>query len=117
MQPVPAGIPADLWIGGSGVGAGYISRADLNEASFRDIELNGRSQTLYRSGDRAVWRYDGVLEYIGRDDDQIKLRGFRIEPGEIERTLRTLSGVRDAAVVLRGADVKAPPGGIRRGNG
>jgi amino acid adenylation domain-containing protein len=89
----------ELWIGGCAVGLGYLNRPTLSAEVFIDdpFEPGGR---VYRSGDRARWRADGALDYLGRIDQQIKLHGVRIEPGEIEARLSALPGVREAAVAV-----------------
>ncbi|MDF1826242.1 MAG: amino acid adenylation domain-containing protein [Verrucomicrobiales bacterium] len=110
LQPVPLESPGELCIGGDGLARGYLNNAELTDLKF--IELPGRQLgfnddkpvRIYRSGDRACWRADGILEFIGRIDDQIKLRGFLVEPREIERTLRRNSFVQDAVVVTVGQD-------------
>jgi len=102
---VPRGTAGELYIGGVGVGRGYHNRPKLTAEKFMTSPLAGASDArLYRTGDLARWREDGALEFLGRCDNQVKLRGMRIDPGEIETVLRTASGVQDAVVVLeRGA--------------
>jgi amino acid adenylation domain-containing protein len=101
-RPVPVGVPGELGIGGVGVAAGYLNRPDLTTERFvPDPFSTAPDARLYRTGDRARWRSDGLLEFLGRVDGQLKIRGHRIEPGEIEAALREQPGVRDAAVVLR----------------
>jgi amino acid adenylation domain-containing protein len=95
-RPVPIGVPGEIRIGGAGVARGYLNRPELNEEKFPAI-FSGK--TVYRSGDLARWRPDGVLEFLGRTDDQIKVRGFRIEPGEVEAAIARGPGVRAAAVL------------------
>ncbi len=99
LQPVPIGARGELWIGGAGVALGYHARPALTAGRFLpDPFAPGR---LYRTGDRARWREDGRLEVLGRTDFQLKLRGFRLEPGEIESVIVGLPGVSAAVVVLR----------------
>jgi amino acid adenylation domain-containing protein len=101
-QPVPAGVVGELCIGGSGVARGYLRRGTLTAEKFV-VDPYGAdcAARLYRTGDLARWRWDGELMYVGRNDDQIKLSGFRIEPGEIEAQLRATPHVREVAVVVR----------------
>jgi len=103
MQPVPVGVVGELYIGGTGLGAGYLDQPELNATQFvaDPFSADDVSRTLYRTGDLARYRADGQLECLGRADRQIKLRGFRIEPDEIAAVLRDHPGVGDACVVLR----------------
>lgn len=100
LQPVPAGSPGELWIGGAGVTAGYFRRPELTDERFRPDPFvpGGR---IYGTGDLARWRADGALEYLGRKDHQVKIRGYRIELGEIEAVLQRHPGVREGVVVAR----------------
>jgi amino acid adenylation domain-containing protein/natural product biosynthesis luciferase-like monooxygenase protein len=95
--PVPAGSPGELHIVGAQLARGYWNKPDLTAARF--ITVNG--ERLYKTGDLARWDDEGRLEYLGRADDQIKIRGQRIEPAEIEAVLRKQPGVRDCAVIAR----------------
>ncbi|SDK35289.1 amino acid adenylation domain-containing protein [Lentzea albidocapillata subsp. violacea] len=106
-RPAPVGEPGELWIGGAQVARGYWKRPDLTDEKFVRGGWNG--ERYYRTGDRARKRADGVVEFLGRIDDQFKLRGFRIEPGEVENALTEHPQVRTAAVSLR-----AHPSGDRR---
>lgn len=100
LHRVPVGVPAELYIGGAGVGRGYARRPDLTAERFLpDPYSEEPGARLYRTGDRARFLPDGQIEYLGRADQQVKLRGFRIEPGEIEGQMRQYPGVRDAVVV------------------
>ncbi|MFF3442918.1 amino acid adenylation domain-containing protein [Streptosporangium sp. NPDC002721] len=98
LRRVPPGVPGELLLGGAGLARGYLGRPDLTAERFLDDPEAGR---LYRTGDLVRWRADGTLEFLGRVDDQMKVRGFRIEPAEIEGRLLTDPGVRQAAVIAR----------------
>ncbi|MBD8455201.1 non-ribosomal peptide synthetase, partial [Serratia rubidaea] len=100
LRLTPAGVAGEICIGGAGVARGYLNRPELTAERFiADPFVDGGR--LYRSGDLGRWRPDGTLEYLGRNDAQVKLRGFRIEPGEIEAQLAQVAGVREAVVVVR----------------
>jgi amino acid adenylation domain-containing protein/non-ribosomal peptide synthase protein (TIGR01720 family) len=123
MQPVPIGVVGEVYLGGAGVARGYLGRPDLTAARFvpnpfaapederrttndeRDSALfvlrPASCVRLYRTGDLARYRPDGSIEFAGRADQQVKLRGFRIEPGEIEATLLQHAAVREASVLVR----------------
>jgi amino acid adenylation domain-containing protein len=110
MRPVPVGETGELWIGGPGVGLGYLNLPGPSAERFVDDPfVAGASSKLYRTGDFAEWQPDGTIAYRGRLDDQVKIRGFRIELGEIESALRACPGVREAVVRVR-----ATPQGDRR---
>ena len=95
LRPLPAGMAGEIVVGGSGVARGYLNQPDLTAVRFADDPL-APGQRLYRSGDLGRANLNGDIVYLGRMDDQIKLRGFRIEPGEIEDSLLALSAVRAA---------------------
>ena len=101
--PVGVGVVGELWLAGVGVARGYLGRDDLTQQKFvPDPFTSDPGARMYRSGDLARWRADGVLEYFGRVDEQVKLRGYRIELGDIESKLRACDGVHDAVVALNG---------------
>jgi amino acid adenylation domain-containing protein len=103
LQPVPVGVPGELFIGGAGVGRGYLNQPDATDARFIADPFGGDpddpSQLLYRTGDLARYLPDGNIEYLGRLDDQVEIRGVRIEPGEVEAALDKHPGVRESVVV------------------
>ncbi len=102
LNPVPIGVPGEIYLGGACVGLGYLGRPELSARAFIDnpfVEVRG--DKLYKTGDLARYRADGNVEFLGRSDDQIKLRGFRVEPAEIEAVLIQHPVVREAAVVVR----------------
>lgn len=101
-QLVPVGVSGEICIGGAGVARGYLHRDELTAGKFAADPFSAvDTARLYRSGDIARWLPDGNIAYIGRNDDQVKLRGFRIEPGEIEAQLRNCAHMREAAVLVR----------------
>ena len=111
-EPLPAGFPGELYIGGAGVARGYLNRADLTAERYVPDALSGQpGSRLYRTGDRVVLQHDGEIRFVGRVDNQIKLRGYRIELGEIEAVLIGHPDVADAAVVAQ----RSPAGETRIG--
>ena len=99
LRPVPVGVAGELYVGGSGVARGYLNRADLTAERFLQDPFN--SGRMYRTGDLVRWLPDGNIEYLGRNDDQVKVRGVRVELGEIESRLAALDGIAEAVVLVR----------------
>jgi amino acid adenylation domain-containing protein len=119
LNPVPAGIPGELYIGGAGLARGYLNRPELTSERFIKNPFWGNREEsptpysllptplLYRTGDRALYRTDGTIEFLGRVDNQIKIRGFRVELGEIETTLQRHPAIRDAVAIASGGAANA----------
>ena len=100
LQPVPIGVPGELYIGGVGLARGYLNRPELTKEKFIENPFN-KGTRLYKTGDLARYRADAAIEYLGRIDHQVKIRGFRIELGEIESVLSQHPAVREAVVVVK----------------
>ncbi|GMK39948.1 hypothetical protein PCCS19_30030 [Paenibacillus sp. CCS19] len=101
MQPVPVGVQGELYIGGAGVARGYLNRPELTEQRFVPDPFDAEGGRLYKTGDLARYRMDGVIEYLGRMDDQVKIKGYRIELGEVEAALVRCPGIREGAAAVR----------------
>lgn len=108
LQPVPVGVPGELYVGGIGVGRGYLNDPERTAQAFMDDPFGQGTGRFYKTGDLCRWLLtpDGIpiIEYLGRTDFQVKIRGFRIELGEIEQALLAQDGVREAVVLAREDD-------------
>jgi amino acid adenylation domain-containing protein len=102
QYPLPPGVAGELCIAGEGLARGYLNTPQLTAEKFLHIEIFGRSERIYKTGDLARWLPDGTLDYLGRLDHQIKLRGYRIDLGEIEAALLEHPAVREAVAVVHG---------------
>jgi acyl-coenzyme A synthetase/AMP-(fatty) acid ligase len=101
-NPVPIGIPGELYVGGTSVGRGYLNRPELTQAKFIPHPFSSHAgDRLYRTGDLARYLPDGNIEFLGRIDTQVKIRGIRIELGEVEATLNTHPQIQQAIVLVR----------------
>lgn len=103
-KPAPVGVPGEIWIGGPALARGYHGHPAATAERFVPDGFGGRGRRLYRTGDRGRWLADGSLEFLGRIDNQLKIRGYRVEPGEIEATLAAHPSVQRAVVVAAAAD-------------
>lgn len=108
LELLPAGVPGELYVGGVSLARGYLASPALTASRFIADPYGPPGARVYRTGDGACWRRDGQLEFLGRRDRQIKIRGFRVEPGEVEAALLAQPSIAQAAVVMRRDDPEVP---------
>jgi len=104
LNLVPIGVTGELFISGDGLARGYLHGPAMTAERFVASPYGPPGARIYRTGDLARWKPDGILEFVGRSDDQIRFRGFRLEYGEIEAALKRCARLRDAAVAVKGRE-------------
>ncbi|MGA9772072.1 MAG: amino acid adenylation domain-containing protein, partial [Blastocatellia bacterium] len=100
-REVGIGVEGEVWIGGEGVGRGYIGRGEETAEKYEPDERRGRGERMYRSGDRGRYGREGKIEYLGRRDGQVKIRGYRVEVEEVEREMEEVEGIKEAVVEVK----------------
>ena len=104
LQPTPIGVTGDLYIGGIGLSRGYLNNTKLTNSAFINNPYSNNNEKIYKTGDKACWHIDGNIDFLGRQDRQIKLRGYRVEPGEIQNIINKFPKINQCYISIYNRD-------------